>query len=41
VGPLQGNRYPVLEGLRPGERVIVSGTMGLRHGSPVRIKGQG
>ena len=38
VGPLQGNRYPVLEGLRPGERVIVSGTMGLRHGSPVRIK---
>jgi len=41
VGPLQGNRYPVLKGLRPGERVIVSGTMGLRHGSPVRIKGQG
>lgn len=41
IGPLQGNRYPVLEGLRPGERVIVSGAMGLRHGSPVRIKGQG
>lgn len=41
VGPLQGNRYPVLEGLRPGERVIVSGTMGLRHGSPVRIKAGG
>ncbi len=41
IGPLQGNRYPVLEGLRPEERVIVSGAMGLRHGSPVRIKGQG
>ena len=41
IGPLQSNRYPVLEGLRPGERVIVSGAMGLRHGSPVRIKGQG
>ena len=38
VGPLQGNHYPVLEGLRPGERVIVSGTMGLRHGSPVKIR---
>ena len=41
VGPLQGNHYPVLEGLQPGERVIVSGTMGLRHGSPVRIKAGG
>lgn len=38
IGPLQGNRYPVRQGLQPGERVIVSGAMGLRHGSPVRIK---
>ncbi|MEY4430365.1 MAG: hypothetical protein RLZZ533_301 [Cyanobacteriota bacterium] len=38
IGPLQGNRYPLLQGLQPGERVIVSGAMGLRHGSPVRIK---
>jgi len=38
IGPLQGNRYPVLQGLEPGERVIVSGAMGLRHGSPVRLK---
>ncbi|MFM8976061.1 MAG: phosphoribosyl-ATP diphosphatase, partial [Vulcanococcus sp.] len=22
IGPLQGNRYPVLQGLEPGERVI-------------------
>lgn len=38
IGPLQGNRYPVLQGLQAGERVIVAGAMGLRHGSPVRIK---
>ena len=38
IGPLQGSRYPVLRGLEPGEQVIVSGAMGLRHGSPVRLK---
>jgi RND family efflux transporter MFP subunit len=37
IGPLQGNRYPVLQGLQAGERVIVSGAVGLRHGSPIRI----
>ena len=37
LGALQGERYPVLQGLKPGERVIVAGAVGLRHGSPVRI----
>ena len=41
VGPLQGDRYPVISGLQAGDRVIVSGAQGLRHGSPVRIKAAG
>ena len=37
IGSLQHNRYPVLQGLQAGERVIVSGAVGLRHGSPIRL----
>ena len=37
LGPLQGNRYPLLGGLRAGERVVVSNTALLRSGMPVRI----
>lgn len=39
LGDLQGNRYPVLRGLLPGERVITAGLVNLRHGSPVRLNG--
>ena len=35
VGDLIGNDYVVLEGLKPGEKVIVSGTQLLADGTPV------
>jgi RND family efflux transporter MFP subunit len=35
LGPLQDNRYPVLKGLQPGQAVIVSNLVSLRHGTPV------
>jgi RND family efflux transporter MFP subunit len=39
VGEIVGNDYVVLEGLAPGERVIVSGTQMLADGVPVRPLG--
>ena len=38
LGPLQGDLYPVLSGLNANDRVILRGSMGLRHGSPVQLK---
>ena len=38
LGPLQGGLYPVLSGVSSNDRVILSGSMGLRHGSPIRLK---
>ncbi|MEB3256707.1 MAG: efflux RND transporter periplasmic adaptor subunit [Cyanobacteriota bacterium] len=38
LGPLQNNRYPVLRGLEPGQRVITTNLINLRHGLPVRVK---
>ena len=35
VGPLLGNEYVVLEGLKPGERVVTSGIQRLGDGVPV------
>jgi multidrug efflux system membrane fusion protein len=37
LGPLAGNRVAALEGLRPGERVVVSGASLLADGDRVRI----
>jgi len=37
LGPLQGTRYPLLSGLAPGELVITSGVINLRHGQPIRL----
>jgi hypothetical protein len=37
LGPLQNNRYPVLRGLEPGQRVITSNLINLRHGLPVKV----
>ena len=39
VGEIVGNDYAVLEGIRPGDRVIVSGTQFLRDGAPVAPQG--
>lgn len=38
LGPLQGNRYPVRQGLQAGQEVIMSNLFSLRHGSPVSIR---
>jgi multidrug efflux pump subunit AcrA (membrane-fusion protein) len=35
VGPIVGEDYPVLEGLKPGERVVVSGAQKLIDGAPI------
>ena len=36
VGPIIGENYPVLDGLKPGDRVVVSGTMKLADGVPIQ-----
>jgi len=36
VGPIAGDTYPVLDGLKPGDRVVVSGTMKLTDGAPIQ-----
>lgn len=36
LGPLQNNRYPVLSGLEPGQAVITSRLLNLRHGLPIQ-----
>lgn len=35
LGVIQGNNYQVLEGLKPGERLIVSGILSLKDGAPI------
>ena len=37
---MQNNLYPVLKGLKAGERVITSNLMNLKHGLPIQIKPQ-
>ena len=41
LGEIIGNNYPVLEGLKPGDHVIVSGTQFLQDGAPVTELMQG
>ncbi len=43
LGEIMGNDYPVLEGVKPGDHVIVSGTQFLQDGAPVieQIQGSG
>jgi RND family efflux transporter MFP subunit len=36
VGQIAGDTYPVLEGLKPGDRVVTSGTMKLADGAPIQ-----
>jgi RND family efflux transporter MFP subunit len=36
VGPIVGNQYPVLEGIKAGERVVVSGAQKLADGAPIQ-----
>ena len=37
LGPLQNNRYPVLNGLQAGTRVITTNLINLRNGAPVKV----
>jgi len=41
LGEIIGNDYPVLEGVKPGDHVIVSGTQFLQDGAPVTEQLQG
>jgi len=36
VGPITGDNYPVLDGLKAGERIVTSGTMKLADGAPIQ-----
>ncbi|GAB4199421.1 MAG: efflux RND transporter periplasmic adaptor subunit [Coleofasciculaceae cyanobacterium] len=36
LGPIQGNQYRVLEGVQPGETIIVSGLLNLSDGAPIK-----
>jgi len=36
VGPITGDTYPVLDGLKAGERIVTSGTMKLADGAPIQ-----
>ena len=35
VGPIVGDNYPVLDGIKAGERVVVSGAQKLADGAPI------
>ena len=35
LGTIQGNSYQVLDGLQPGETVVVSGILNLQDGTPI------
>jgi multidrug efflux pump subunit AcrA (membrane-fusion protein) len=35
LGNIQGNRYQVLEGLKPGQQIVVSGILNLSDGAPI------
>jgi RND family efflux transporter MFP subunit len=36
VGQIAGDSYPVLEGIKPGERIVVSGVQKLADGAPIQ-----
>ena len=39
LGDLVGNDYIVVDGLKAGERLIVSGVQKIGEGAPVQLKG--
>ena len=36
VGPIAGDNYPVLDGLKAGDRIVVSGAQKLMDGAPIQ-----
>jgi RND family efflux transporter MFP subunit len=41
VGPIAGDAYPVLTGLKPGERIVTSGAQKLADGAPIESQAPG
>jgi RND family efflux transporter MFP subunit len=39
VGPIVGDTYPVLDGIKPGDRVVVSGAQKIADGAPIAPQG--
>ena len=39
VGPIVGDTYPVLDGIKPGDRVVVSGAQKIADGAPIAPRG--
>jgi multidrug efflux pump subunit AcrA (membrane-fusion protein) len=35
LGAIQGDRYHVIEGINPGETIVVSGILNLQDGTPI------
>ncbi|KOP26265.1 hypothetical protein AMR41_10435, partial [Hapalosiphon sp. MRB220] len=40
LGNIAGNNYQVLEGLQPGDKIIVSGLLNLQDGAPINPQSQ-
>src|SRR4051794_40856927 len=40
VGPIAGQNYPILSGIKPGERVVTSGAQKLADGAPIQPANQ-
>jgi len=40
VGPIAGDNYPVLDGIKPGERIVVSGAQKLADGAPIAAQAE-
>src|SRR5262249_12563728 len=40
VGPIAGQNYPILDGIKPGERVVTSGVQKLADGAPIQPANQ-
>jgi len=36
LGAIEGNNYQVVEGLKPGEKIVVSGILNLTNGAPIK-----
>jgi len=36
VGPIAGDNYPVLDGVKPGDRIVISGAQKLADGAPIQ-----
>ena len=41
VGPTEGDRVAILEGIKPGEQVVTSGQLKLQPGAPIKIDNSG